>query len=298
MTEPGDRPTLTTTISRKWTIKMVVISVVCLGVGVWGYWDATVAYPARGALASAYLEYQYLDQFQRGRPPLDSRAGVPDPAAELRRLEAVRAEKGELHPADAALVRWMESLSLIGRLDGPTATAIPRTDFRGDDLATVTDARSRYEALRRLFTTATGEPAAAPSELSRWDIPVQWLIMVVCGGIGLYLDLLIVRVHLRRYRFDPATLTLTLPGGQTITPADIEDIDKRKWHKLYCSVVVKKDHPTLGGKSLEMDLLRYEPLEAWVLEMERAAFPDRAAREAAAAETVVTTPAPEANPPA
>jgi hypothetical protein len=276
MTESNDAAPLATTVSRKWTIRMVVISVVLIAFGIWGLWDATVVYPARGALASAFLEYQYLDQFARGRPPLDGRAGVSDPAAERRRLDGIKAEKGQLDPVDAAMMRWIDSLELIGRVDGPSATAIPRTDFRGDEDATVTDARSRLEALRRRFTTAAGEPSAAPSELSRWDIPIQWLIMVLGVGIGAYIAFLIVRVRSRVYTYQPGTMTLGLPGGHAITPADIEDIDKRKWHKFYVSVRIKPGHATLGGKDVELDLLRYEPLEKWVLELEKAALPERA----------------------
>lgn len=274
---------LTSKVSRKWTIRMVVIATVLIAFGLWGLWDAVRVYPARGALAAEWLEFQYLEEFSRSRPPLDTSAGVADPATERERLSRLMQEKGQLPPVDEALTRWLDALKLIGKAAGPRATAIPRDDFRGGEGSAVTDARARLDFLRAKFTTATGERVTAPSPLSPWDIPVQWLIMALGVGIGGYVALLILRVKSRTFRFDPESRTLTLPSGGTIAPSDIEDFDKRKWHKFYVSVLVKKDHATLGGQAVELDLLRYEPVEAWVLEMEKAAFPGRAAEAEAAA---------------
>jgi hypothetical protein len=49
---------------------------------------------------------------------------------------------------------------------------------------------------------------------------------------------------------------------------------------LYVHLTIKPEHATLGGKTLEFDLLRYVPLEEWILEMERIAFPDDSADSA------------------
>jgi hypothetical protein len=282
---------LASNVSRKWTIRMIVISTVLIAFGLWGLWDAVRVYPARGALAAEWLEFQYLEEFSRSRPPLDARAGVGDPAAEREKLSRMMQEKGQLPPVDEAAVRWLDALKLIGKTDGPRATAIPREDFRGGEGSTVSDARTRLDFLRAKFTTASGERVTAPSPLSPWDIPVQWLIMALGVGIGGYVALLIFRVKSRVFRFDPESRTLTLPGGATISPADIEDLDKRKWHKFYVLLVLKKDHPTLAGQAIELDLLRYEPVEAWVLEMEKAAFPDRAAQDPGAS-ALPANPAP------
>ncbi|GJQ29066.1 MAG: hypothetical protein HBSAPP03_09500 [Phycisphaerae bacterium] len=253
-------------VSRKWTLKMVAIAVFLAGFGLWGLYDATVAYPRRGERASEYLEFQYLENFKQARPPLDHRAGIADPANELQRLRG--GAPSDL--ADRAAKTWLESLVLIGRLDGPTATSIPRTDFRGSSVA---DAETRRRELEQKFTT--GGQAQAPSPLSKWDIPVQWIITAAGLGLGLWMLLLIIRVRTKSFAFEPGSMRLTLPGGASFTPADIEDVDKRKWHKFYVTVKIKPGHGTLGGKDVELDLLRYEPVEEWVLAMERAAFPDR-----------------------
>lgn len=269
---PGE--TIQSKVSRKWTLKMVAIAIFLGGFGLWGLYDATIAYPKRGERASEFLEFQYLENYkqarQQGRSPLDDRAGFTDPANELQRLRG--ATTSDL--ADRAAKTWLESLVLIGRLDGPTATAIPRTDFRGMQ---VTDAESRLKDLAQRYTT--GGASKAPSPLSKWDIPVQWLIMVVGVGLGLWMIVLIVRVRAKAFTFEPSTMRLGLPGGTSFVPGDVEDFDKRKWHKFYVTVKIKPEHKDLGGTNVELDLLRYEPVEEWVLAMERAAFPDRAEAE-------------------
>lgn len=278
---PGE--TIQSKVSRKWTLKMVAIAIFLGGFGLWGLYDATVAYPKRGERASEFLEFQYLENYKQFRPPLSDRAGITDPANELQRLRG--ATTGDL--ADKAAKSWLESLVLVGRLDGPTATAIPRSDFRGMQ---VTDAESRLKDLAQRYTT--GGASKAPSPLSKWDIPVQWLIMAVGVGLGLWMIVLIVKVRAKTFTFEPATMRLGMPDGTSFVPGDVEDFDKRKWHKFYVTVKIKPEHKDLGGKNVELDLLRYEPVEEWVLAMERAAFPDRV--EAEAEEEAVEEPEPPA----
>lgn len=266
---PVSSETIQSKVSRKWTLKMIAIAVFLGGFGLWGLYDAMVAYPKRGERASEFLEFQYLENYKQARPPLDNRAGFADPANELQRLRG--ATTGDL--ADRAAKTWLESLVLIGRL-GPAATAIPRTDFRGTK---VDDAESRLKDLAQRYTT--GGQSKAPSPLSKWDIPVQWLIMAVGVGLGLWMLVLIAKVKAKTFTFEPGTMRLGLPDGTSFVPGDVEDFDKRKWHKFYVTVKIKPEHKDLGGKNVELDLLRYEPVEEWVLAMERAAFPDRVEAE-------------------
>jgi hypothetical protein len=290
--KPESQMKLRTTINRKWTIKMVVIGIVLIGFGIWGLLDAAWIYPRRGYVASSWLEFQYLDLFSREKPPLDGRAGVADPAAEFERLTRTKAERGSLDPVDAALLEWLDQLQVVGKLDGPLATAIPRSDFRGEE---VTDARSRLELLTKQWNEG-GEKKQTPSKLSFWDIPVQWLIMVAGLALGVYMFLLILRVRSKSYAWEPDAMQLTLPGGATLVPGDLEDVDKRRWHKFFVTLKVKMGHPQLGGRGVELDLLRYEPLEAWVLEMEKAAFPDRIEEAEEAADEAEVKPEAKAAP--
>jgi len=282
MTEPTPTNTIASHVSRKWMLRIVLIALVLIGFGFWGLYDAKIAYPRRGERASEWLEHQYLDQYGRVRGGLDSRASIDDVTGEIARLRNKQEQVGPLDAAEAAALAWLESLAIVGRTEAASATKIPRTDFRGDQ---VTDARARLDELNKKFTSAQGQ-AQAPTPLASWDIPVQWLITVLGFGIGAYMLVLVMRVKGRTFTYAPDEKRLTLPGGASFVPSDIEDVDKRLWHKYYVEIRIKPGHAQLGGKNVKLDLMRYEPVEEWVLEMERAAFPDRA-------ETAKPEPTPE-----
>ncbi|MFA6045355.1 MAG: hypothetical protein WC718_10255 [Phycisphaerales bacterium] len=280
---PPTEPTqgvLRSKVSQKWSLRMILIGVVLVGFGVAGLLDAIYFYPKRGAQASEWYEYQYLDQYQQAHNgTIDGRAGVADIGA-VRDVLKKQEAQAETTAVDRALTQWLDSLKLIGQTEAATATAIPRTDFRGDQ---VTDAKSRLVELAKRWTSASGA-AKSPNPLSTFDIPVQWVITAAGFGIGIYLFMLVTRVRSRVFTFDTAAQRLTLPNGKSFVPGDIEDVDKRRWHKLYVDIKIKPGHAgDLGGKNVDLDLLRYEPVEAWVLEMEKTAFPDRAAKEEAEA---------------
>jgi hypothetical protein len=272
------------TVSRKWLLKMSLISLALIAFGVWGYLDATIYYPRRGIAAAEYLELQYLQTLSAAGQT--SRASIDDPAATLDRLRQQHRDAA-LQGTDLALHNWLDQLDLVGKLEPATAsTLIPRTDFRTDEQGNpiqVSSALSRLDDLKARWTTTSGATKSA-SPLSAFDLPSQWIIMAVGLGIGLYILVLILIAKGRRYQWNPATQALTLPDGATLTPADIEEFDKRKWHRLYITLKVKPEHPQKGGKAVEIDLMRYDAAEPWVLEMERTAFPD-AIKEPAPAET-------------
>lgn len=260
-----------TRLGKRWKLKMAISILVLLGLGVWGYVDAAIVYPGRGARASRLLEAQYLNELM-SRGQLDNlRASVQDPARELERLRAARG--GGLDLKDTALLGWLDSLKSIGRL-APDHTAIPRTDFLdGKAVATAAD---------RLTSLAGMKLDDKP--LAGWDIPVQWLICAA-GLVGAaYLGGLFAMVARKRYRWDAGAKRLSLPGGEAITPADLADVDRRLWHKFLVTLAIRPEHAALGGKSVTLDLYRYEPLEDWVVEMEGAAFPDRVAKDEGASQ--------------
>ena len=121
----------------------------------------------------------------------------------------------------------------------------------------------------------------APDPLTRWDIPTQWLISVLGFTLGGWMLVSFVIAARRSYQWEPGGQRLTLHDGTSLVPADLVDLDKRKWHKFYVTLKTSPDHPTLRGRDVELDLFRYLPLEDWVLEMERTRFPERATQEAA-----------------
>lgn len=255
-----------TSVNRKWTLKIGVFALILLAFGVWGYYDAAVKYPERGAHAAETLEFRYLESYRELNRALDTKgASIEDPAAMLTELSTQ--EVKDLSPLDQTRRQWLEQLKIIGRLK-PEHTRLPRDDFFKDGMSQggrIPDATARHAALKN---APPGKP------LSAFDIYMQWLIFVVGLAIGLYLTGLIVAVHRKVYRWDPGEKRLHLPSGDSIVPADIEEFDKRKWDKFIITLKIKQGHATLGGQTLTLDLLRYVPLEDWVLEMEREAFPE------------------------
>ncbi|MCB9846902.1 MAG: hypothetical protein H6814_00670 [Phycisphaeraceae bacterium] len=244
-----------TRLSRRWLIKIVIFFVASAGLGLWGLYDATLAYPARGKAHAEYMEYQYLLAMgQAGLPVLP----LKDPEAAYKTLredhdkaEAQRAQAEsqgqELAKKrfEAALVmeQWLLSLKTVGQLDL--------------EHARIEDPITRFSEL-----SAKWQSRDQPKPLSGFDLPLQWGFVFIGFGLAAYLLLLVVRVNATKYRFDPEELRLTFPGGASITPGDIEDIDKRKWDKFL--VQIKS-----GGKWRKLDLLRYEPLEQWFETMEK-----------------------------
>jgi hypothetical protein len=123
---------------------------------------------------------------------------------------------------------------------------------------------------------------------------MQWLMMIVGYAVGLYILYLFVRVAAAKYRWDPAAKALTLPGGATITPADLEEVDKRKWDKFIVFLRIKPDAAAIPGRTVRVDTYRHGRVEEWILEMETEAFgPQQPEAEPAAALDAEPEPADE-----
>ncbi len=270
-----------TTLHKPWLFKIVVMTVVVLGFGSWGLFDALVAYPKRGADSASFLEREYLaaaDQADREEPGVmlrteqagDTQRGVSlaDPAAELKRLaqgdvrksideDAKNPSSRQTLRAQMLLARerWLTALSRIGELRPE------RTTFE--------DPRAKLAELTTLWQTRP-----RPSPLASYDIPSQWIIAGACYVWGAYLLWLFATVASKSYRWDAEEQRLTLPGGASLVPADLAEVDKRKWDKFIVSLMVKPGHERLGGQAVKVDTYRYAKLEDWILEMEAAAFPD------------------------
>ena len=244
-----------TTISRNWLAKMVVFIAAFFGLGVWGLIDALVVYPGKGATFAEYMEFQYLQASDTSGELL--RASVDDPAAELGALEPMKeqiAEELASLPAESMARRrkqteqyklaWLSALDMIGR-NTAEHTAIP-------------DPAARLDELRTEWATAK-----QPKPLSALDIPTQWLFVVIGVVGGGWMLMTVMKVSKTSYTFDEESRTLTMPGGRSFTPAEIDEVDKRKWDKFFATIKLS------DGSLHKMDLLRYQPLEEWVLEMEK-----------------------------
>lgn len=251
--------TQTTTLNRQWLIKTGIFFVVLLGFGVWGLYDATVKYPAMGRDYAEFQLWQYLSQAQsEGRLHLPG-LGTDDAAAEIERLRAKPAQQGSpLSALESAKLEWLRAVTLFG-----AGLATPET-------TTIENAPQRLAEL-----TATWQAKNPPKPLAAYDIPVQWVFVVVGLGGALWIGALFVRVRSARYGWDPEEKRLHLPGGATLVPTDVAEYDRRKWDKFLMFLKIHEGHAALGGREIKLDLLRYTPLEEWVVEMERTAFPER-----------------------
>lgn len=263
----SDHGVQTSTVGSKWIRKIGFFLVLLLGLGAWATWDAFYVYPMRGRAFAEWAELQYLtlvkEEARGGRGSLELDAPVQDPVAEYHRLQqddAARSTK----PSMTARYEWLKSLALIGELKPEM------TNFKAYDGATKREAQ--------LASALAGRDQPAP--LHGYDIPSQYVLMFIGYGLGLYLVFLIVRVSMTKYRWDPATRTLTLPNGHAITPADLEEVDKRKWDKFIVFLRIKPGVAGVGGSTIRVDTYRHACVEDWILEMEREAFGDDSSSDA------------------
>lgn len=307
----------TTKINRGWLFKRVILpGVVLFVLGVWGLLDATVIYPSSGRHDASLKFKNYLQASEDAKRLSPGFVKIDDPRAELARLQAREKSGTEpLSQMEKTRLDWLKSLKVVWDLDKdvvwvgdvkrPVVSKTGDQVFSGvggvsepkqERVTLVVRPRTAETLVRGRDGTLTPIPfeegvkltrdfwatAKTPSPLAAYDLPLQWLFTVV-GLLGtLYLLVLFAKVKATKYTFEPETHTLILPGGERIAAADLKEVDKRKWHKFYVTL------ETNDGRSRTLDLYRYEPLEQWVLEMEKAKFPEqvREAEEAARAQAL------------
>ena len=257
----------TTTLRPGWRLKISIIVAVLVGFSLWCLYDATIAYPNRGMEYAEYMERAYLETRASavGRTLRADDVAVTDPRTELERLRDRRDTGVTLTESEAARKEWLRSLGVVGRLDPE------RTSYAG------VEPQERLSELQARFGTSN-----PPKRLSSFDIPVQWIMLAIAMVLAIYCVGRIVMVRSKVYKWDPDQQRLIFPDGLELTPDDLADVDKRLWRKFYVDLEVRDDHPQAGGKTIRVDLYRRAHIEDWILEMERARFPERAEEEAEA----------------
>jgi len=244
-----------TTISRNWLAKMALFIAAFLGLAVWGLVDALVIYPARGAQHARFMEYKYLDALDETGSIL--RASVDDPEAALADLDDRRAE----------LVDEMAALPPESVARQRIEIELARFSWRNSlaDAWMLTPEQTSFDDPAARLAELEEEWASAeqPKGLSAFDIPMQWVFVVIGVGGAAWLGMTVLRVTRTTFAYDESTRTLTLPSGARFAPGDIAEVDKRKWHKYFVTIKLS------DGATHTLDLLRYQPLEEWVLEMEK-----------------------------
>jgi len=251
-------PTVTS-LNRKWLTKMGIFIFALLALGVWGTYDALLAYPKRGREHAEFMKLDYLQQAEKDSMLL--KASVEDPFAELKRL---RENKDSISQFEGARLGWLESLAMVNNLQ--KATAENKAEMakapgeRGDTLTLFKDPTETLTKLKNDLASKT-----KPKPLSGYDIPSQYLFMLIGFAGAAWMALFLFRASRVKYRYEPETKTLTLPNGRSIAAKDIAEVDRRLWHKYF--VFLK---PSDGSSEIKLDLLRFTPLEEWFLEMEKA----------------------------
>ena len=281
-------------LSRRYWIKQVFIIVVVAALGVWGFYDGFYLYPKQAVRFAQWAEWEYLD-FLRN-PPAGAVganlgvASIPDPEETFERL----GEPGYTRSPETLedyRGNWLDALAIVNHLE-PQYTTYPRENA---EEGTVGTAFERHEELQE--TWGQVDRGNAPKRRSRFDIMAQYPIFVVGIGLALYFGYGLARAVATRYRWDPDAKRITLPGGIDVTPEHVAEFDKSQWHKFYVLLHLTQDHPTHPGKTIKVNLYRHQPVEDWILEMERERFPEESqaarAEEASSGQDEASPPASE-----
>mgnify|MGYP003662978048 CR=1 FL=1 len=246
-------------LNKRWTVKLSVIMIIVFGVGIYGYYDAAIAYPARGVRYAEWAKWQYLEQAKLANAEEPGvfryQSSVTNPGEELTRLRDPSSQSSRPLRASmmASRLVWLEALQVVGHLTEE------HTVFE-----------SPQEELSQL--EADWQTSSVPKPLHAFDLIVQWLIMGVCWAIALVMAIHMLRVRAKKYSWVADSMTLTIPGGQSITPEDLEEVDKRKWDKFIVFLKIKSDHATLAGQEIAVDTYQHQFVEDWILAMEEKAF--------------------------
>lgn len=254
----------TTTLNRRWLLKMVAILVMCVGFAAFFAYDGFIAYPKRGALHTDFMLQAYLaNAASAGKLAV---ASVEDPAAAYTELNT-RVRSGlPLTATDQSKLAWLKSLSRIRSL-----AALARANREALAQGGVPDTETMFAdpGGRKAALDQALSQRSQPTPLSAYDIPSQYIVGALCTLGAIWMVLVLIRASQTRYRYDHASHTLTLPDGRTITPSDIVEVDKRKWDKFFVFLRLTDEKQKAGEEEIKLDLLRYVPLEEWFLEMEK-----------------------------
>ena len=118
-TQPIDAAALdttVTTINRKWAMKQAVYALVALFMTGFFLVDGMVRYPARGAEAAEYLEFQYLQVYDKERGGIATLTGIADPASRLSQLDEKIRTSVKLDATEQAQKDWLDNLKLINQI--------------------------------------------------------------------------------------------------------------------------------------------------------------------------------------
>jgi hypothetical protein len=258
-------------LNPRWIFKLAVITLIVFIVGAWGYWDASSVYPKRGERYADWAKWQYLEQSKRANSEdfgiFVRESSVTDPVAELASLQDPERHARNVGDSEnttssrtlrasmlVARKSWLEALKVVGHLS--------------DEYTTIDSPQGSLDELKAKWQSAS----SVPKPLHAFDLFVQWMIMFLCWMIALIMAVHMLRVRAKKYSWEASSMTLGIPDGGSITPDDLEEVDKRKWDKFIVFLKIKDAHATLGGKEISVDTYQRIFVEDWILAMEEKAF--------------------------
>jgi hypothetical protein len=233
----------TTKLATRYWLKTIIMSIVCVVLGLWGVWDYAVAIPR------AAMEAGRADTLRIVKNGLDSVPGSEH------RAEAVVVLDSAMMADDRLDESWSDSLDAMrfAMIDGGA-------ESHRNSLVNVEGWLSKYGN-----TTAP----------SKYDRPMQWMF-ILCLPFGLYYIFMYVKMSKRANSY---LLTeegvLTTPEG-TWSRDEIEDIDMSRWiaktgnaRSTWTAKVVLKD-----GKRILLDDYVYSGMHSIIGKLAHGFHPD------------------------
>ncbi len=249
--------TIQTSLKTGWLIRAVVMIVLGYGFAIWGFYDATVAYPKRGETFAAYMEGYWLHTLPN---PMGAADLLTDPPARLTALRESVRNKEPLSEAEQAELNWLKALNVLGKLDQAAArVSQPSEDWRAAHPEQLANTASRILELDDLISKLTGQP----KPLNSYDIPSQWVIVAVGLLIGTWSLVGFFAASRHKFVYDAEDGSLTIDGDR-IPAGDMETIDKRRWQKKSIAYLITKD-----GSKHKLDDWIYAKTDDIVRELEK-----------------------------
>ncbi len=233
----------TTKLATRYWLKTIIMSLVCIVLGLWGVWDYVVAIP------KAAMEAARADVLRIVKNGLDS-----VPGSEYR-AEAIVVLDTAVRSDDRLDEAWSDSLTAMN-----LAMNDGEAESRRNALVVVESWLSEYGNI------------TAPS---KYDRPMQWMF-ILCLPFGVYYILVYVKMSKRASSY---LLTedgvLTTPEG-TWPGEEIEDIDMSRWiaktgnaRSTWTAKVVLKD-----GKKILLDDYVFSGMDSIIGKLAHELYPN------------------------
>ncbi len=319
-----EHTTIEAHLATSYTIRSIIVAIVCLVLGVWGIWDYVEIIPrqerefARAEVGRAFSQYAEPIVSGGEAPNEKRRAAFMTAVLSSLAIEGGAAIEGDIDGLREAvssggeraigtleelLVKRLlpEAVQKAAKLQGAENGSTLQTGPRSESTWLVAEAAMVHGA--RTPTLASGDASdvlkqglqLAQDQLnlygeveqpSAYDRPIQWLFILSLPFAPWYLWGVIVNKR-KRFALDTDG-TLHLPG-ETWSPQDLVDINMSKWMKKSKAWVVHAD-----GHRVLMDDYIFKGIYRIVGEIASARYPEQWTDEAKRVKKITEQPPEEA----